>query len=320
MAKPDVPSLFQAACASHTPLMAFAEPGGGAGKEVRAALARLGKRIEAFAPEIVFQFSPDHYNGFFYDLMPPFCIGVQTSALGDWGTHKGLLKVPADIALGAHAAASDAGVDVALSYRMKVDHGFTQFWQITVGPADRYPIVPIFVNCAAAPLPRFVRVRALGEAIGRYARTLGKRVLFVGSGGLSHDPPLPQIATADEARREFLIAGRNPTPEAMVAREQRILAAGQASARGEGPCQPLNPVWDRKILGLLSQGDLAAFDRMSDEEVRRDGGSGGPEIRAWQAAFAALKTAGDYDSTVEFYRAIPEWIVGMGVMHAAARN
>ena len=312
--------LLQAACASHTPLMAFTQPEGGVGEEVRAALRRLGERITAFDPEVVFQFSPDHYNAFFYDMMPPFCIGVEASALGDYGTHSGPLNVPQDLALGAHAAASEAGVDVALSYRMKVDHGFTQFWQITVGAADRYPIVPVFVNCAAAPLPRFARVRALGEAIGRYARSLGKRVLFVGSGGLSHDPPLPQIATADAARREFLIAGRNPPPEAVAAREARIIAAGRASARGEGPCQPLNPVWDAKVLAMLAKGDLAAFDRMTDAEVRRDGGSGGPEIRAWQAAFAALSTAGEYDSTVEYYRAIPEWIVGMGIMHAAARG
>ncbi len=313
-------SQILAACASHTPLMPFTDPGNGVGDEVRVALARLGERITAFDPEVVFQFSPDHYNAFFYDLMPPFCIGVEASALGDYGTHSGPIKVPQDLALGAHAAASEAGIDVALSYRMKIDHGFTQFWQITVGAADRYPIVPIFVNCAAAPLPRFERVRLLGEAIGRYARTLGKRVLFVGSGGLSHDPPLPQIATADAARREFLIAGRNPPPEAVEARQQRIIAAGRASAKGEGPCQPLNPQWDKKVLDLLSRGDLAAFDRMTDDEVRRDGGSGGPEIRAWQAAFAALATAGEYDATVEFYRAIPEWIVGMGVMHASART
>ncbi len=313
-------SMLQAACASHTPLMPFTDPGSGVGEEVRAALGRLGKRITEFDPEIVFQFSPDHYNGFFYDLMPPFCIGAQASAIGDYGTHSGPLKVPQDIALGAHAAASEAGVDAALSYRMVVDHGFTQFWQITVGAADRYPIVPIFINCAAAPLPRFVRVRALAEAIGRFAKGLGKRVLFVGSGGLSHDPPLPQIATADAARREFLIAGRNPSAEAVAARQARVIEAGRASARGEGPCQPLNPVWDAKILGLLSHRDFAAFDRFTDDEVRREGGSGGPEIRAWQAAFAALSTAGEYDSTVEFYRAIPEWIVGMGVMHARSKN
>ena len=106
----------------------------------------------------------------------------------------------------------------------------------------------------------------------------------------------------------------------MATRQQRIIDAGRASARGEGPCQPLNPVWDAKVLDLLSKGDMAAFDRMKDDEVRRDGGSGGPEIRAWQAAFAALATAGNYSSTVEYYRAIPEWIVGMGVMHAASKD
>ncbi len=295
--------------------MAFTDPAGGRA-EVDAALRRLGERIEAFDPELVFQFSPDHYNGFFYDLMPPFCLGVQASAVGDWQTHSGPLKVPEDIALGAHAAAAEAGVDLAVSYRMLVDHGFTQFWQITVGSAERYPIVPIFLNCAAPPLPAFSRVRALGEAIGRYAAGLGKRVLFVGSGGLSHDPPLPRMATADVQRRDFLIAGRNPGPEARAARQERILAAGRASAKGEGPCQPLNPEWDRRVLDLFAKQDLKAFDRFTDEEVSRLGGSGGAEIRAWQAAFAALASAGRYQAKVELYRPIPEWIVGMGVMHA----
>lgn len=306
---------LQLACASHTPLMALTDPAGGR-DDVSAALRRLGDRIEAFDPQIVFQFSPDHYNGFFYDLMPPFCLGVQASAIGDWSTHSGPLRVPEEIALGAHAAATEASIDLAISYRMVVDHGFTQFWQITVGAADRYPIVPIFINCAAAPLPPFARVRALGEAVGRYAAGLGRRVLFVGSGGLSHDPPLPHIATADAERREFLIAGRNPGPEARAARQERILAAGKASAKGEGPCQPLNPEWDRKVLEFFEKQNLRAFDGFTDEEVRRLGGSGGAEIRSWQAAFAALSSAGKYDAKVELYRPIPEWIVGMGVMHA----
>jgi 2,3-dihydroxyphenylpropionate 1,2-dioxygenase len=295
--------------------MAFTDPQGGR-HDVDAALRRLGERIEAFDPEVVFQFSPDHYNGFFYDLMPPFCLGVQAAAIGDWQTHSGPLRVPEAIALGTHAAATAAGIDLAISYRMVIDHGFTQFWQITVGAADRYPIVPLFINCAAPPLPPFARVRRLGEAIGRYAVSLNKRVLFVGSGGLSHDPPLPQIATADAQRREFLIAGRNPGAEARAARQERILAAGRASAKGEGPCQPLNPDWDQRMLDLLARQDLDAFDRFTDDEVKRLGGSGGAEIRAWQAAFAALSSAGRYEAKVELYRPIPEWIVGMGVMHA----
>ena len=269
--------MLQVACASHTPLMAFTDPAGGR-EDVRAALRRLGERIEAFDPELVFQFSPDHYNGFFYDLMPPFCLGVKASGVGDWDTHSGPLEVPEQAALGAHAAATQAGIDLAISYRMVVDHGFTQFWQITVGAADRYPVVPIFINCAA--------------------------------------PPLPQSATADEARREFLIAGRNPGAEARAARQERILAAGKASAKGEGPCLPLNPEWDERVLKILEDGKLDEFDHWDDQDVKRLGGSGAAEIRAWLAAFAALSSAGRYESKVELYRAIPEWIVGMGVMHA----
>ena len=93
-------------------------------------------------------------------------------------------------------------------------------------------------------------------------------------------------------------------------------AAGRAAAKGEGPCRPLNPEWDAQILDLLARANLGAFDGFRDEEIRGDGGSGGAEIRAWQAAFAALASAGRYEAELLFYRPIPEWIVGMGVMHA----
>jgi 2,3-dihydroxyphenylpropionate 1,2-dioxygenase len=34
---------------------------------------------------------PDHYNGFFDELMPPFCLGTAASAVGDDGTPAGAL-------------------------------------------------------------------------------------------------------------------------------------------------------------------------------------------------------------------------------------
>jgi len=61
--------------------------------------------------------------------------------------------------------------DVAISHQMKVDHGTTIPLLKLTGALARYDVLPIFVNCAAAPLPRFARVRALGEAIGRLAFT-----------------------------------------------------------------------------------------------------------------------------------------------------
>jgi 2,3-dihydroxyphenylpropionate 1,2-dioxygenase len=58
--------------------------------------------------------------------MPPFFIGATAYAIGDFGTAKGDLLVPADLAEAAARFVLDAGVDVALSHKMQVDHGFAQ--------------------------------------------------------------------------------------------------------------------------------------------------------------------------------------------------
>ncbi len=54
--------------------------------EVNGVIASARERIAAFSPELVVLFAPDHYNGFFYDVMPPFCLGVGATAIGDFGS------------------------------------------------------------------------------------------------------------------------------------------------------------------------------------------------------------------------------------------
>ncbi len=307
-----------AICASHTPLMREAAVAASTRHAVEASFARLADRVRSFRPELVIQFSPDHFNGFFYDVMPSFCIGAAAQSVGDWGTATAPLKVPEQDALSLVTALREDGFDPALSQRMSVDHGFTQIWEAMLGRFDLYPLIPIFVNCAAPPLPSLSRVRRFGEAVGRHAARLGKRVLFVASGGLSHDPPLPDFSALSAGSREFFIAGRNPTPEMRQQREQRVRDAAILSARGEGPCRPLNPDWDHAVIDILLSGDLARADRWSDEEIRREGGRGGHEIRAWLAALAALSAAGPYRAELDFYQAIPEWIAGFATMIAEA--
>lgn len=60
-----------------------------------------------------------------------------------------------------------------------------------LGGIDRVPVVPVFINCVAQPLGPARRARLLGQAVGRAAAALGRRVMFIGSGGLSHDPAGP---------------------------------------------------------------------------------------------------------------------------------
>lgn len=113
-----------AACLSHTPLQGHFDPAPAILGEVDAAVATLRSRVTAFDPELVFLFAPDHFNGFFYDIMPQFCIATAADALGDFGTLAGPINV-------ASAAAGDCArflisseIDIAVSHRMQVDHGF----------------------------------------------------------------------------------------------------------------------------------------------------------------------------------------------------
>ena len=67
----------------------------------------------------------------------------------------------------------------------------------------------------------------------------------------------------------------------------------------------------------LQRGELSAVDGMTDAAITREGGKSAHEIRAPIGAFAALAAAGPYRAEIDYYRAIPEWIAGFAVMHAA---
>jgi 2,3-dihydroxyphenylpropionate 1,2-dioxygenase len=307
---------LQLECLSHTPLHGANDPAPKILEDVHRAWAEGRARVEAFNPELVILFAPDHYNGFFYELMPPFCLGIEARSIGDYGTAAGPLPVPKDIALECAKLVLASEIDLAVSYRMQVDHGFAQPLELLCGGLDRYPVIPVFVNSVAPPFPPCRRVRLLGDAIGRFVRPLGKRVLILGSGGLSHEPPVPELATASPEMVERLIAGRNPTPQARAEREARVIAAGRSFAAGEASVRPLNPAWDRAFLDLLVQGRLKEVDGFSDEWIVAEGGKSAHEVRNWIAAFAALAANGPYRASVEYYEPIPEWIAGFGVVQA----
>lgn len=303
--------------ASHTPLMDYHDPGAAVAREVADCHAAARRWVEDFAPDLVVAFGPDHYNGFFYRLMPSFCIGAAAESVGDWNTPGGPLPVASELASALVEWVHADGVDVAISHRMEVDHGITQLLKQFFDWERMPQVLPVFVNCAAAPRPPLARVIALGEAIGRYCAGLDRRVLFAASGGISHDPPIPVLAGAPEPVRERLIEGGRMTAEARLARQQRVLADAQNQVQGTSDRTPLNPEWDRAFLERLRADDRAAICAMSDASITRDGGCGGHEIRTWIAAAAAARVMGVRDFDLRYYRAIPEWVAGYAVMTAA---
>lgn len=306
-------------CLSHTPLRGLNDPGADVVQEVDTVLAKCRAEVEAFDPELIVVFAPDHYNGLFYDLMPPFVIATAAESVADYKTLPGPLSVPSDLALELARFILDSDIDIAISHRLQVDHGCTQTMEEVTGSLTRYPVIPIIINSVAPPFGPYRRVRQLGEAVGRFLAKLDKRVLILGTGGLSHEPPVPLLAGAPEEISNFLIAGRNPTPEARAARQARTIATGQVFGKPECPLTPLNPEWDNNFMDLLADGRLAEVDGFVIEDISKAAGRSTHEVRTWVAAFAAQAQAGPYKAKKEYYRAINEWIAGYGVMSAETR-
>ena len=307
-------------CASHSPLM-FQGPASSDDVEgMRKAFAALAAFVADYQPDLIIQFAPDHLNGFLYDIIPAFCLGTKASAIGDWGTAAGQLRVPEDYSLDLGEHLLDEGFDLAISHRMVVDHGFTQIWPHTIGSFDRYPLIPVFVNSAVRPLPSFARAAALGQSVGRWASSQKGKILFCASGGLSHDPPLPLLSKGDDESRRRLLRLDEVTPEARAARERRVFEAGERAANGHGSGVPLNPVFDQEILRKLREQDLDALASFDTREVARIAGSGANELLCWLAAYSALSQFGRYRTEVEFYRPIEGWLTGMGATAATSVN
>lgn len=301
---------------SHSPLLNLPGPSQDLLDAIESAIADTRRFVTDYDPELVVIFSPDHYNGFFYKAMPPFCIGTAAQGVGDYGTHAGPLNVPDDIATDCAKAVLESGIDVAISASMDVDHGTVQPLQKLFGDATARPVIPIFINSVATPLGPLRRVRALGTAVGGYLATLGKRVLVVGSGGLSHDPPVPTLATAPPAALERIVHGRPMTTEQRQARQVAVMDAARAFAAGEGPLQPLNPDWDHAFLELLDANRLTEVDAWSNAWIAQEAGNSAHEIRTWVAAFATLAAHGRYETVQRFYRAAPELIAGFAIRTA----
>ena len=301
---------------SHSPLLEYADPPAEVVDAVQGAFATARDFVHDFDPTLVVSFAPDHYNGFFYDLMPPFCIGYEALGVGDYGTAEGPLDVPTEVAEEIAQWVAERDIDVAISRRMEIDHGAIQPLEILFGAIDAVPTIPVFVNGVARPFTTMRRVRLLGEAIGSYLATLHERVLVIGSGGLSHDPPVPQWATATDDQRALLLDGRHPTAAARDARQQRVIDTAREFAAGTATIRDLNPEWDQALMATLASGDRTPIDAMTPEAMAADAGNSAHEVRTWVAAFGALGAAGPYQVTSSFYRPIREYIAGFGVMTA----
>ncbi|TDV41001.1 2,3-dihydroxyphenylpropionate 1,2-dioxygenase [Actinophytocola oryzae] len=293
---------------SHSPFATLLPPDdeSGPGGRFLADADRVAKAVARLAPDAAVVIGPDHFHANFYDVMPPFVLGVEEAVgFGDFGSREGPLPVATDLAWSVRDGLADAGFDLSLSYSLTVDHGVVQSYEMACGGA--VPLVPLVVNTAAPPLPGMARCVQLGQALGAAIRAASfpGRVLVVASGGLSHwlpsnDPRDPSVVGE---RRTAMIHGRRNAREFAAAREPKV------RAMAGNPDAPVSTEWDAWFLRQLSTPDLSAVVALGDDGLEARAGSGGQEIRTWLIGHAATATPLLWTS----YEPVPEWITGMGI-------
>ncbi len=235
-----------------------------------AAYDRLRAALEAAKPDALLIIGAEHFANFFMNNMPPFAVGMSEAYDGpiedpQWlGIPRREQTGAADLARRMIANMLDT-VDVAFAEEWKFDHGVMVPLHF-LDPHNRYPVIPVNINCQGPPLTPLHRTWAFGEAIRRAADAAPERVAVIGTGGISHWP-----ATPDSGK--------------------------------------INESWDREFLSRWVRNDRKELLAYRDEDVYRDAGQGGFEIRTLIATAAAARGPGE----LWFYAPIPIFAVGCTV-------
>lgn len=311
-------------CVSHSPIIMIRAKPPAEEVQINAYYQRTVEAIERFDPELVIVFGTDHFAGFFYSLMPAYCLGTEAEAVDDVGGFAGKLKVPADAAVALVEHLRDSGFDPALSRQMKVDHAFSQPLHRLLGALDARPVIPVFIGALCEPLMRFSRSRAFGEAVGAFAAASGQRVLLLGSGGLSHHPTryYPLLGQASPEVQQWQQDGERSGVMSEAAWLNRLremheegatmLVDGRRTERDI--C--LNPAFDDWFMQALRGGQFDALDALQPQQTVQQAGIGSMELHAWIAAAAAHRSAGGGAVDESLYVPALEYGIGYGMLTA----
>lgn len=150
--------------------------------------------LDDVKPDVAVVFYNDHGLNFFLDKMPTFAIGACPEYVnGDEGF--GTPDTPPfagdeNLSWQLINHLVDNDFDMTICQDMMVDHAFALPLKLLFPNRDRCPVtvVPISINTILYPFPSARRCAALGKTVGDAIRQWeeNKRVLVVGTGGLSH--------------------------------------------------------------------------------------------------------------------------------------
>jgi hypothetical protein len=171
--------------------------------EVARFYADVAEHVAAVAPDVLIIFTDDHFNTFFLDNFPTFAVGIAETTSGpndQTPMPHYQVAVPGTLAAHIRTTAIARGFDIALVQDFEVDHA-TMVPLHFLTPHMTIPVVPIFINGLAPPLPAARRCYALGETVRAAVEAWPQplRVAVIGSGSFSLEIGGPKIPPGERA-------------------------------------------------------------------------------------------------------------------------
>lgn len=233
-------------------------------------LDRLRQDLEAARPDAVVIVAAEHFANFFMNNMPAFAMGMADH-------YEGPIEDEEWLAIPRRRVPGDPALSERLitSIMQSVDLAYAQEWKF-----DHGIMVPVHFLLPDDRIPVVpVNINCQGPPL----------------------TPLHRAWAFGEALRQ-----------ACDAAPERIAVIGTGGI-SHWPATPdsgkINEAWDRDFLERWKRNDREALLSYSDEEIYRDAGQGGFEIRTFVSVAAAAGGQGD----VRFYGPIPVFAVGCTV-------
>lgn len=144
-------------------------------------------------PDVLVMVGSDHFHQLWLDNMPQFLVGKAPFFDGNYYNEEREFGLPRftfrgqeDLSAHILRGGLDMDFDLAFSNELRIDHSIT-CPIITLRPDADLPIVPIYTNIFAPPLPRPYRYVDLGKAIRELVESWDSdlRVAIIGTGHLS---------------------------------------------------------------------------------------------------------------------------------------
>ena len=236
-------TLVAAVAMTHNPRIFWNGPAAdeASRQAVGAIFGQLRRFVGEARPDRLIVIANDHFDNFFLDNMPQFCVGLGARAEGPFWYESEVMNLPpysaaVDADLGGQLLDLGArrGIDFSQTHEYRLDHAFCVPLS-TVRPEADLPIVPVFTNVFAYPLATERRFFEVGQTIRELVRERpkGERIAVVTSFNLSVDVGGPRMGKRDdELDRLALDLIRQGDVSEILSRltVERLVAAGNSTA------------------------------------------------------------------------------------------